>query len=294
MAPGTSAERFLTEAAKTASARAFLALALAALALAGCGGGSSASSSMSGSSSEAANPDAASTVASADAASGRGADTGIPSATDAAGGGGSAVPAGGQSPVPGGGQSPLPGEQSPGGKHGSSVPQPTGAREPGITPEQRRDATVASMSLQSPSSQASAGGPQALSAEYTCDGKGASPALRWQGVPPGTAELVLFAMNTQPVEGKLFFDWAVAGLSPELEEIEAGKLPKGAVTGRNSFGKTGYELCPEGGGETYLFTLFALPKKLSPAQGFEPFALRKAVAGASGNAGLLALSYARG
>jgi Raf kinase inhibitor-like YbhB/YbcL family protein len=150
------------------------------------------------------------------------------------------------------------------------------------------------MSLESPSSQAVAGGPQALPAEYTCDGKNTSPALSWQGVPPETAELVLFAMNTQPVEGKLFFDWAVAGLSPELEEIEAGKLPKGAVTGRNGFGKTGYGICPESGAETYMFTLFALPKKLSPGQGFEPLALRKAVAGASGNVGLLALSYARG
>lgn len=153
---------------------------------------------------------------------------------------------------------------------------------------------MASMSLESPSSQASAGGPQALPAEYTCDGKSTSPALRWQGVPPGTAELVLFAMNIQPVEGKLFFDWAVAGLSPELEEIEAGKLPKGAVAGRNSFGKTGYEICPESDGETYMFTLFALPKKLSPSQGFDPIALRKAVGDSAGNAGLLALSYARG
>jgi hypothetical protein len=150
------------------------------------------------------------------------------------------------------------------------------------------------MTLQSPSSQSSPGGPQALPAEFTCDGKNASPALSWRGVPQGTAELVLFAMNVQPVEGKLFFDWAVAGLSPELEEIEAGKLPKGAVAGRNSFGKTGYEICPEGSGENYIFTLFALPKKLSPSQGFEPLALRKAVAEASGNAGLLALSYTRG
>jgi phosphatidylethanolamine-binding protein (PEBP) family uncharacterized protein len=149
------------------------------------------------------------------------------------------------------------------------------------------------MTLQSPSSQSSSAGPQALPAEYTCDGKNTSPALRWQGTPQGTAELALFAMNTQPVEGKLFFDWAVAGLSPELEEIEAGKLPKDAVVGRNSFGKTSYEICPEGG-ETYMFTLFALPKKLSPGQGFDPIALRKAVAGISGNAGLLALSYARG
>jgi phosphatidylethanolamine-binding protein (PEBP) family uncharacterized protein len=153
---------------------------------------------------------------------------------------------------------------------------------------------VASMTLESPSSQPSSAGPQALPATYTCDGNGTSPALRWQGVPGGTAELVVFAMNAQPVAGKLFFDWAVAGLSPDLEEIEAGKLPKGAVVGRNSFGKTGYEICPEGSGESYVFLLFALPKKLSPGQGFEPLALRKSVSEISSNAGLMALSYARG
>jgi len=150
------------------------------------------------------------------------------------------------------------------------------------------------MRVESPSSQPSSAGPPALSAQYTCDGKNTSPALRWQGTPPGTAELVLFAMNIQPVEGKLFFDWAVAGLDPDLEEIEAGKLPKGAVVGRNSFGKAGYEICPEGSSETYMFNLYALPKSLSPSQGFEPFALRKAVGGVSGTAGLLALSYTRG
>ena len=263
-------------------------LVVAALALAGCGGGSSDTSSSStpssdGSSSGTSAPDTpssdssgSSTAASGDASGGPGA----PLAKDVTEGG---------STTAGGGQPP-----SPGAKHGPSVPQPTGAPEPGITPEQRRDATVASMTLQSPSGQSSSGGPQALPAEYTCDGKSTSPALRWQGVPQGTAELVLFAMNVQPVEGKLFFDWAVAGLSPELEEIEAGKLPKGAVAGRNGFGKAGYEICPEGAGETYVFTLFALPEKLSPSQGFEPMALRKAVAEASGSAGLLALSYTRG
>ena len=73
-----------------------------------------------------------------------------------------------------------------------------------------------------------------------------------------------------------------------------GELPKGAVVGRNSFGKVGYEICPEGTNETYIFTLFALPKKLSPAQGFEPLGLRTEVANTSGDAGVLALSYTRG
>lgn len=273
MAQGTGDKRFLTKSAKTASARVLLALAAAALLLAGCGGGSSDTSG--------------STAATSSAASEADADTGpgAPSATPAAGAGNSETP---------GGQSSPGGQPSPGGKHGRPVPQPTGAPAPKITAEQRREATVANLTLQSPSSRPSASGPQALPVQYTCDGKNTSPALRWQGVPQGTAELVLFAMNIQPVGGELFFDWAVAGLSPELEEIKAGELPKGAVVGRNGFGKTDYEICPEGAEETYMFTLFALPKRLSPAQGFEPLALRKAVLDVSGNVGLLALSYARG
>jgi phosphatidylethanolamine-binding protein (PEBP) family uncharacterized protein len=260
--------------ARTASAGVSLALAVAALGLAGCGGGSS-----EGEGSTAASAGAGSNPGGeAKSAAGTGSGASAPSARDATGAGGSTAEGG----------------QSAGGKSNPSLPPPTATPAPKITPEQRREATVANMTLESPSGLPSAGGPEALSAQHTCDGRNVSPALRWQGVPQGTAELALFAMNVQPVEGKLFFDWAVAGLDPELEEIEAGKLPRGAVVGRNSFGQTGYEICPEDGSETYIFTLFALPKKLSHAQGFDPFALRKAMHGAAGGGGLLALSYTRG
>jgi len=280
-------QRFVARSAKTASAGALLVLAVAALALAGCGGGSSDDSSsatataeVSGSSSSGGSGSGPASGAGAnDPNASTGSEAGGPSAGNAGG------PAGSGAQEGQGGQ---------GSKHGPRIAQPKGEPEPGITPQQRQEATVASMTLESPSSQPSSAGPQALPSTYTCDGKGTSPALSWQGVPQGSAELVIFAMNIQPVEGKLFFDWAVAGLSPELEEIEAGKLPKGAIVGRNSFGRAGYEVCPEGGGETYMFTVFALPKKLSPAQGFDPSALRREVLGASGNVGLLALSYARG
>jgi phosphatidylethanolamine-binding protein (PEBP) family uncharacterized protein len=267
---------------KTASAGFLLALAVAAFVLAGCGGGSSDSSSSSGSdASGSSNPSASGTAASGAAAGETGAGSAASSGNEASGGDGSGAAAPGAIPP------------SAGGKHGQHIVQPEGAPEPGITPQERKEVTVASMTLQSPSGQPSSEGALALPAEFTCDGKGASPALRWQGVPPGTAELVLFAMNVQPVGGKLFFDWAVAGLSPDLEEIEAGKLPKGAIVGRNSFGKNGYEICPEGA-ETYIFALFALPQKLSPGQGFDPLAVRKAATDQHGNVGLLALNYARG
>lgn len=259
------------------SARVLLALTVVALALAGCGGGSSNTSSSGTSSSGTTDSDSSSsgTAGSSDASGGSSADA--PPAKNVTGGDSAA---GGEHPASG-------------AKQGPSVPLPKGEPEPGITPEQRREATVASMTLESPSSRASSGGPPALPAQYTCDGKNTSPALRWQGIPEGTAELALLAMNVQPVDGELFFDWAVAGLSPELEEIDAGKLPQGAIVGRNSFGKTGYEICPEGGGETYMFMLLALPKRLLPAQGFDPLAFRNAALEISGNAGLLALSYVR-
>jgi len=266
---------------KTASAGIALALAVAALALAGCGGGSSDSSSSSTTdASDSSSSSSPNTAASGGAGGEAGSDAASPSTKEAAGAGGSAAPR-------------PDGQSSDGGKKGPPIVQPKGAPEPGITPQQRKEVTVASMTLESPSSQGASGGPQALPAEFTCDGKNTSPALRWQGVPSGTAELALFAMNVQPVNGKLFFDWAVAGLSPDLEEFEAGKVPRGAVVGRNSFGKNGYEICPEGA-ETYIFALFALPEKLSPSQGFDPLSVRKAATDLHGNVGLLALNYARG
>lgn len=277
MAQGTVDKRFLTKSAKTASAGALLAFAVVAFLLAGCGGSSDSADSTTAASGSSAAAGSGSEATEQGSGGGQGGN--------ATGTGGAAGSSGGQSPS---------NQSSSGGGQRQSVPQPTGEEAPKITPQQRREATVASMTLEAPSLPPSPGGPQALTAEYTCDGKNTSPALRWQGVPGGSVELILFAMNLRPVDKTLFFDWAVAGLDPGLEEIEAGKLPKGAVVGRNSFGKTGYGICPEAGEETYIFTLFALPKKLSPAQGFDPLALRKAVTDTSGNVGLLALSYARG
>jgi hypothetical protein len=150
------------------------------------------------------------------------------------------------------------------------------------------------MSLQSPAILAANGSPGRIAATYTCDGKDSWPELHWSGVPAGTAELILYAMNVQPVEEKLFVDWAVAGLDPSLEGIEAGKLPKGAVIGTNGFGKSAYSLCPSGGGEIYMFALYALPQRLSPPRGFDAREFRKEILATSGNVGLLPAVYERG
>ncbi len=185
------------------------------------------------------------------------------------------------------------------GKQGSKVPVPKAEPEPGLTPEQRQGATVASIELSSPAVKPATGGStisstSTLPATYTCDGKNIWPEIRWQGVPADTAELVLFAMSLKLVESKLFFDWAVAGLGPALEGIDAGRLPRGAVVGRNDFGRVGYSICPVAGErETYFFALYALTERMNPQMGFDPHDLRKRVLEASGNGGLMAVSYAR-
>jgi phosphatidylethanolamine-binding protein (PEBP) family uncharacterized protein len=150
------------------------------------------------------------------------------------------------------------------------------------------------MSLESPAISATAGQPGRLAATYTCDGDNSWPSLRWGGIPAGTAELILYAMNVQPVAEQLFVDWAVAGLDPSLEGIKAGKLPKGAVIGTNGFGRRGYEICPSGAGEIYMFAIYALPRGLALPGGFDARQARKEILDVSGNVGLLPAVYARG
>jgi len=257
---------------------------LAAFALAGCGGGSSEGQ----------------TTAASSTSGHKGAAAATPGATQgktstSAKAGASADPGPGQ----GGG---TPGEQqggagSPGQagqKQGPRIAQPKGPPEQGATPAEVANATVADIKLESPAIVASGGNPGSLSPTYSCDGEDKWPQFHWSGVPAGTAELALYAMNVQPVQGKLFVDWAVAGLDPSLGEIVSGKLPKGAVVGTNGFGKRGYSICPQGRGEIYMFALYALPKHLALSPGFDGREARGQILAVSGNVGLLPALYAHG
>ena len=279
MAQRTGAKRLLASLAKTASARALLALAVAALCLfAGCGGGSGDSADSSAASQDQA---AASPEGGGEAGATQGGAATEPDKAASGEGTKNAATPNGSSP-----------STSPSG-HGSRLPQPKGAPEKAPTPQEVANSTVADMALQSPAIVATGGELGHLASTYTCDGKDSWPQLQWSGVPAGTAELALYLMNIQPVEGKLFVDWAVAGLDPSLTAIDAGELPKGAITATNSFGKRGYSVCPQSG-ETYMFILYALPQRLSPSQGFEPRDFRQEILAISRNAGLLPTVYERG
>ncbi len=109
---------------------------------------------------------------------------------------------------------------------------------------------------------------------YTCDGEDISLPVQWKAVPPGTRELAVFVLNLRFVDGSLFFDWGVAGLSPTSRGLSAGALPPGAVVATNSFGKAGYSICPpKGVNEDYIVRVVALRRPLAVRPGVKASAL---------------------
>lgn len=137
----------------------------------------------------------------------------------------------------------------------------------------------------------------AIPAQYTCDGADTSPSLQWAGVPKGTAELILFISNLEaraPGGGELI-SWAVAGLKPTHTGISAGRLPAGAIVGRNSFGQTRYTLCPPKGSaiQHFVVVVYAVRHHVAAQPGFAANVLIKTVSHTAEYSGLAGFSYQR-
>jgi Raf kinase inhibitor-like YbhB/YbcL family protein len=110
--------------------------------------------------------------------------------------------------------------------------------------------------------------------QYTCDGDNISPPLTWSDVPDGTVELVLiFEDPDGPGSmGNTQVYWVLFGLDPAAGGIEEGKVPAGAVGGRNDYGRTDWAgPCPPfGRAHRYIFTLLALSEFSGLAEGASP------------------------
>jgi phosphatidylethanolamine-binding protein (PEBP) family uncharacterized protein len=172
------------------------------------------------------------------------------------------------------------------------LPPPGSQPEPKITASERATLPTADIDLSSPAvQQQHRTSTYTIARQYTCRGADSSPPLRWSSVPSNTSELALLVMNTAPVNGQLYFDWAVAHIAPSAKELNAGRLPAGTVVGLNSSGKAAYSLCPAGSKpETYLFLLYALPKGLSPKPNFDAATFRQEAMRDARHTGLLAAS----
>ena len=129
----------------------------------------------------------------------------------------------------------------------------------------------------------------------TCDGRGRSPALRWSGVPRGTAELLLL-MEDPDAPGATFVHWLVAHLPASAGGIPAGRVPAAATELEQSFGRRSYVgPCPpeDDPPHQYVFTLYALDRKLRLGSGATPEEVRSKVERAATARGTLRASYGR-
>ncbi len=117
---------------------------------------------------------------------------------------------------------------------------------------------------------------------FTCDGEDVSPDLEWDGVPVGTAALVL-VVDDPDASG--FVHWLVLDVSGSL----SGALPLGISAspdsprqGFNDFGRLGWGgPCPPSGDHRYVFTLYALAAPLGLPGTPRAAAVRSALAGAA-------------
>lgn len=101
-------------------------------------------------------------------------------------------------------------------------------------------------------------------ARYTCADTGASPALTWHGVPPGTVEL---AVSVADLDAGGYVHWLVYAIPPTDGGLTEGQPPTDAFEWRNSTGVAGWEpLCPPSDESHRIeFTVHALNQQLEVA-----------------------------
>ena len=134
----------------------------------------------------------------------------------------------------------------------------------------------------------------AISTRYTCDGADLSPPLRWRNLPAGSVELLLLAIDLDGGRTGAI-QWAVGGLPSGSSGITAGRLPAGAVVGRNSAGEARWGgICGAGGRLHHVaFLLYALDRGLGLKAGFDVATVRGGLKDATLARGLTVAAYRR-
>jgi hypothetical protein len=113
---------------------------------------------------------------------------------------------------------------------------------------------------------------------YTCDGEDLSPPLTIDGIPEGTAALVLI-VDDPDAPHDVWDHWVAYDIPPE------GVIPEGVSNvgtgGRNSWGRTGYggPCPPPGGSHRYIFSIYAIDTTLGLGEGVDKGAVLNAIQG---------------
>jgi Raf kinase inhibitor-like YbhB/YbcL family protein len=119
-----------------------------------------------------------------------------------------------------------------------------------------------------------------IPSKYTCEDRDLSPPLAWSGAPPGTKTFALIVDDPDAPDPakpqRVYVHWVLYNIpaaTVALAENASKKgLPKGAVQGKNDWGKAEYGgPCPPIGRHRYFFRLYALDTELtglsSPTKG---------------------------
>jgi Raf kinase inhibitor-like YbhB/YbcL family protein len=110
--------------------------------------------------------------------------------------------------------------------------------------------------------------------KYTCEGENVNPPLEISDLPENTRSLALIVEDPDAPRG--IYDHWIAWNIPPHEAIAENSRP--GITGKNSFGNTGYGgPCPPSGSHRYFFKVFALDSELNIRAGSDKKALEDAM-----------------
>ena len=110
--------------------------------------------------------------------------------------------------------------------------------------------------------------------KYTCEGENVNPPLEIGGLPENTKSLALLVEDPD-ARKEDFAHWVVWNIPPN-EAIAENSRP--GISGRNSFGNTGYGgPCPPSGSHRYFFKVFALDTDLDIQAGSDKETLEEAM-----------------
>ena len=109
---------------------------------------------------------------------------------------------------------------------------------------------------------------------YTCEGENVNPPLEITDLPENTRSLALIVEDPDAPRG--IYDHWIAWNIPPNEAIGENSRP--GISGKNSFGNTGYGgPCPPSGSHRYFFKVYALDSDLSIQAGSDKKTLQEAM-----------------
>ncbi len=98
-----------------------------------------------------------------------------------------------------------------------------------------------------------------LSADYTCDGVGSSPALSWSYAPAGTNQFAVL-MSTLPGDGSIKYNWVLYNIPASRTSLGRDSFGIGILGSGSDGPAAAYQApCSQGpGAKTYTITIYAL------------------------------------